>query len=141
MNFLEVWEDFLRDTGHETIHWSRIGDIRADNDAIMAWAREHGHVVFTHDLDFGSLMQPSVGWPLSRAFHYCKCPRMFGCWRTHRFISVAQAKGERSCSATRRASLRFADAGPRLISSREERDRNLSSSSVRRGLAIERAQT
>ena len=22
----------------------------------MAWAREHGHVVFTHDLDFGTLL-------------------------------------------------------------------------------------
>jgi len=56
MNIPEVWEDFLRDAGHEAIHWSRIGDIRADDDAIMAWAREHGHVVLTHDLDFGSLL-------------------------------------------------------------------------------------
>ena len=22
----------------------------------MAWAREHGHIVFTHDLDFGALL-------------------------------------------------------------------------------------
>jgi predicted nuclease of predicted toxin-antitoxin system len=22
----------------------------------MSWAREHGHVVFTHDLDFGTLL-------------------------------------------------------------------------------------
>jgi predicted nuclease of predicted toxin-antitoxin system len=56
MNTPEVWEDFLRDAGHEAIHWSRIGDIRADDDAITPWAREHGHVVFTHDLDFGSLV-------------------------------------------------------------------------------------
>jgi predicted nuclease of predicted toxin-antitoxin system len=56
MNIPEVWEEFLRNAGHEAIHWSRIGDIRADDDAIMAWAREHGHVVFTHDLDFGSLL-------------------------------------------------------------------------------------
>ncbi|RKT43339.1 DUF5615 family PIN-like protein [Thiocapsa rosea] len=56
MNIPEVWEDFLRGAGHEAIHWSRIGDIRADDDAIMAWARENDHVVFTHDLDFGSLL-------------------------------------------------------------------------------------
>jgi predicted nuclease of predicted toxin-antitoxin system len=56
MNIPEVREEFLRNAGHEAIHWSRIGDIRADDDAIMAWAREHGHVVFTHDLDFGSLL-------------------------------------------------------------------------------------
>ncbi len=45
MNIPEVWEDFLRGAGHEAIHWSRIGDIRADDDAIMAWAREHDHVL------------------------------------------------------------------------------------------------
>jgi predicted nuclease of predicted toxin-antitoxin system len=56
MNIPEVWEDFLRGGGHEAIHWSRIGDIRADDDAIMEWARDHGYVVFTHDLDFGSLL-------------------------------------------------------------------------------------
>jgi len=22
----------------------------------MAWAREHGHIVFTHDLDFGAIL-------------------------------------------------------------------------------------
>ncbi|TVQ89006.1 MAG: hypothetical protein EA400_08250 [Chromatiaceae bacterium] len=56
MNIPEAWGDFLRDAGYEAIHWSRIGDIRADDDAIVAWAREHGHVIFTHDLDFGSLL-------------------------------------------------------------------------------------
>lgn len=37
-------------------HWSRVGAIRALDEEIMAWARDHDHVVFTHDLDFGSLL-------------------------------------------------------------------------------------
>lgn len=56
MNIPEVWEGFLNKAGHKAIHWSRIGDIRADDPEIMGWARAHGHVVFTHDLDFGSLL-------------------------------------------------------------------------------------
>ena len=56
MNIPETWIGFLNDAGHEVVHWSGIGDIRADDAEIMAWAREHDHVVFTHDLDFGSLL-------------------------------------------------------------------------------------
>jgi len=56
MNIPETWEHFLNRAGHDAIHWSRIGDIRADDDTIMEWARDHGYVVFTHDLDFGSLL-------------------------------------------------------------------------------------
>jgi predicted nuclease of predicted toxin-antitoxin system len=56
MNIPEVWESYLKAAGYEAIHWSRIGDIRADDVEIMAWAREHSHLVFTHDLDFGSML-------------------------------------------------------------------------------------
>lgn len=56
MNMPEIWEQFLTAAGHSAIHWSRIGDIRADDTDIMAWARANGHVVLTHDLDFGSLL-------------------------------------------------------------------------------------
>ena len=31
-----------------------IGNPRADDATIMAWANAHKHVVFTHDLDFGT---------------------------------------------------------------------------------------
>ncbi|MBK5965287.1 hypothetical protein CCR95_14630 [Thiocystis minor] len=56
MNVPMVWEAFLREASHAAIHWSRIGAIRALDEEIMAWARDHDHVVFTHDLDFGSLL-------------------------------------------------------------------------------------
>jgi predicted nuclease of predicted toxin-antitoxin system len=32
------------------------GDSRAHDSEIMAWARQNGYVVFTHDLDFGTLL-------------------------------------------------------------------------------------
>ena len=56
MNIPQIWESFLNEAGHEAIHWSKIGDIRTEDTEIMAWARENQYVVFTHDLDFGSLL-------------------------------------------------------------------------------------
>ncbi len=56
MNIPEVWEPFLRDAGHAAVHWSRIGDIRAQDVEIMHWARAHEQVILTHDLDFGLLL-------------------------------------------------------------------------------------
>jgi predicted nuclease of predicted toxin-antitoxin system len=38
------------------IHWSTIGDPSADDPSLMQWARENEHIVFTHDLDFGTLL-------------------------------------------------------------------------------------
>ena len=33
-----------------------VGHPRANDATIMAWASAHGHVVFTHDLDFGTAL-------------------------------------------------------------------------------------
>jgi len=40
----------------ECTHWIEVGDIHAKDAEIMAWARDHGYVVFTHDLDFGAML-------------------------------------------------------------------------------------
>lgn len=56
MNIPIIWESFLHDAGHQALHWSNIGDIRAADIDIMLWAREHSFIVFTHDLDFGALL-------------------------------------------------------------------------------------
>ena len=42
--------------GWEAMHWSTVGDPRAPDTEIMAWARAHSCVVFTHDLDFGATL-------------------------------------------------------------------------------------
>jgi len=56
MNLSPQWCPALRKHGHECLHWSEVGDPRARDAEIMEWARRNGHVVFTHDLDFGTLL-------------------------------------------------------------------------------------
>lgn len=56
MNLSPDWVEVLGRHGWEAMHWSTIGDPRAPDRVIMDWARRNGHVVFTHDLDFGALL-------------------------------------------------------------------------------------
>jgi predicted nuclease of predicted toxin-antitoxin system len=56
MNLTPEWGEFFRAADIEAQHWSSLGDSRAVDRVIMAYAREHGAVVFTHDLDFGNIL-------------------------------------------------------------------------------------
>lgn len=56
MNLSPEWVDVLSQHGWPSVHWSAIGDVKASDSQIMAWARAHDHVVFTHDLDFGTML-------------------------------------------------------------------------------------
>ena len=56
MNLSPEWVPLLRNHGWEAIHWAAVGDPRAPDMEIMAWARANTCVVFTHDLDFGSML-------------------------------------------------------------------------------------
>jgi predicted nuclease of predicted toxin-antitoxin system len=56
MNLSPTWVDNLSKNGWASVHWSAIGDPRATDREIMDWARANAHVVFTHDLDFGSML-------------------------------------------------------------------------------------
>jgi predicted nuclease of predicted toxin-antitoxin system len=56
MNLSPGWVGFLRDNGVEAVHWSTVGNPRASDAMIMAWARDNGWIVFTHDLDFSALL-------------------------------------------------------------------------------------
>jgi predicted nuclease of predicted toxin-antitoxin system len=56
MNLSPDWAPVSQDAGWDAVHWSTAGDIRATDEVIMSWARENGHIVFTHDLDFGILL-------------------------------------------------------------------------------------
>jgi predicted nuclease of predicted toxin-antitoxin system len=66
MNLSPLWVQFLADSGFDSIHWSEIGQSFAPDSEIMDYAGAHGLVIFTHDLDFGTLLayrktrQPSV---------------------------------------------------------------------------------
>ena len=56
MNLSPFWEDLQHQAGYEARHWSSVGPGDAPDSALFAWAREHRHVVFTHDLDFGAML-------------------------------------------------------------------------------------
>ena len=56
MNLSPDWVRALRAQGWEAVHWSTVGDPRATDSEIMDWAAVHAHVVFTHDLDFGTML-------------------------------------------------------------------------------------
>jgi predicted nuclease of predicted toxin-antitoxin system len=49
MNLSVEWIAELATHGWRAVHWSTIGDPRA-------WALVNNHVVFTHDLDFGTTL-------------------------------------------------------------------------------------
>ena len=56
MNLSTEWLPLLRAAGHEAVHWSELGDPRAPDTVLMQWAIANGYAVFTHDLDFGTML-------------------------------------------------------------------------------------
>ena len=66
MNLSIEWVDRLTAAGWPEIHWSSVGAADSKDQELMAWAATHRHVVFTHDLDFGTALaltrasEPSV---------------------------------------------------------------------------------
>lgn len=56
MNLSVEWIVELAQHGWSAVHWSTVGDPRAEDSEIMAWALANGYVVFTHDLDFGTML-------------------------------------------------------------------------------------
>lgn len=56
MNLSPDWVGVLAADGCPSVHWSAVGDPEATDPEIMGWARSNGYVVFTHDLDFGTML-------------------------------------------------------------------------------------
>ncbi len=56
MNLSAEWVTELAKHGWSAVHWSAVGDANADDEVIMEWALENDHVIFTHDLDFGTAL-------------------------------------------------------------------------------------
>jgi predicted nuclease of predicted toxin-antitoxin system len=61
MNLPPRWVQVFADAGLESVHWSQVGAITASDREIMAWAKENGFAVFTHDLDFSALLATTQG--------------------------------------------------------------------------------
>src|SRR5262245_10481962 len=56
MNLSPDWVPALASAGWSAVHWSSVGDPRAADQVIMDWALANDHIVFTHDLDFGTIL-------------------------------------------------------------------------------------
>jgi predicted nuclease of predicted toxin-antitoxin system len=61
MNLSPRWVDRLKQAGFEAVHWSTLGPGNAPDTEIMAYARMHGYVVLTHDLDFSAILAATHG--------------------------------------------------------------------------------
>jgi len=56
MNLSPEWVPRLQAAGWAAAHWSQIGDAAAADTVIMDWARANEYAVFTHDLDFSTML-------------------------------------------------------------------------------------
>ncbi|HCN84751.1 MAG TPA: hypothetical protein DIT07_14205 [Sphingobacteriaceae bacterium] len=56
MNLSPFWVQEFNIHEIEAVHWSTVGKFDAPDVVLMDWARKHDHIVFTHDLDFGSAL-------------------------------------------------------------------------------------
>lgn len=56
MNLSPEWTAVFSAANIESVHWSTIGNPRAEDIEIIDYARSHGYIVFTHDLDFGTIL-------------------------------------------------------------------------------------
>jgi len=56
MNLSPQWVSYLASHGFEAVHWSTVGQPEAADSEIFDFASTNGWIVFTHDLDFGTLL-------------------------------------------------------------------------------------
>ena len=56
MNLSPAWVEFFKVNNIEAVHWSNIGNIAEEDQAILSYAKENNYVLFTNDLDFGSIL-------------------------------------------------------------------------------------
>jgi predicted nuclease of predicted toxin-antitoxin system len=56
MNLSPDWVSAFASENIESIHWSDAGNPPAKDQEIMEYARNNDYIVFTHDLDFGTIL-------------------------------------------------------------------------------------
>lgn len=56
MNLSPAWVAYLAKHGIPAIHWSTVGNPAAPDTEIFEYARTHELVIFTHDLDFTTML-------------------------------------------------------------------------------------
>ena len=68
MNLSPAWLDTLGHAGFQAMHWSKVGDARAPDRAILDWASRNDCVLLTNDLDFGAILA-ARGWASPSVLH------------------------------------------------------------------------
>lgn len=56
MNLSPDWVGVFTKRGITAVHWSSVGDPKAEDTELIDWARANNHILFTHDLDFGTVL-------------------------------------------------------------------------------------
>ena len=56
VNLSPDWVPVLNDAGFEAMHWVQVGDPSAPDREIMDWAAAKGYVIFSHDLNFSTML-------------------------------------------------------------------------------------
>ena len=56
MNLSPDWVKTFAAENIESVHWSSVGDPQAEDAEIIKYARTNNYVIFTHDLDFGTIL-------------------------------------------------------------------------------------
>ena len=56
MNLSPDWTSAIATENIGSVHWSTVGNPRAADTEIVTYARTNGYIVFTHDLDFGTIL-------------------------------------------------------------------------------------
>ena len=56
MNLSPRWVDWLTNAGYAAVHWASIGSVQAPDAVIMSYAKQHGFIVLTQDLDFSAML-------------------------------------------------------------------------------------
>lgn len=57
MNLPMSWREILTFDEFHAIHWSEVGKGNDTDQSIIEYARTHGHIIVTQDLDFGDILQ------------------------------------------------------------------------------------
>lgn len=61
MNLSPDWVPVLKRAGYDAVHWSSVGNATDSDPTILQWARQEDRLLFTHDLDFGTLLASTRG--------------------------------------------------------------------------------
>ncbi len=90
MNLTPDWVRVLARHGWSAVHWSTVGPSGATDRAIMDWAVANGYVVFTHDLDFGTMLAltHATGPSVLQSAGRTSCPATWKAWSWRPFANT-----------------------------------------------------